>query len=181
MKTLDPAALRQITLTGDHRHLDDEQRAALVLDICERVGISPETQPFAFLPDERGAVELVALKDCTNQLRRIYGISTSVSDPMIDGGLCSVRATATDGQRSEQSLGAVHIANKRGAAQAHAIMAAETKAKRRATLDFCGMGVRDESERVDMVSAATEEAEPYTNPFEDPSEDAQVRQQAEAA
>jgi hypothetical protein len=55
------------------------------------------------------------------------------------------RACLPDG-RCTESIGAVSIINLKGEAYANAVMKAETKAKRRATLDLLGLGVLDESE-----------------------------------
>ena len=52
-------------------------------------------------------------------------------------------------------IGAVNIAGLKGEAYANAIMKAETKAKRRATLDLLGLGVLDESEADSIPNATT--------------------------
>jgi len=58
-----------------------------------------------------------------------------------------VTAYVEDGKgRQDASTGAVCIKNLKGDDLANAIMKAETKAKRRATLSICGLGILDESE-----------------------------------
>ena len=63
-----------------------------------------------------------------------------------------VRVKATDRHgRSDEAIGAVAVTNAKGdaftgEAMANALMKAETKAKRRATLSICGLGWSDDSE-----------------------------------
>jgi hypothetical protein len=64
------------------------------------------------------------------------------------------KASLPDG-RCTESIGAVNIAGLKGEAYANAIMKAETKAKRRATLDLLGLGVLDESEAESIPNAST--------------------------
>jgi hypothetical protein len=54
-------------------------------------------------------------------------------------------ASTPDG-RTTESIGAVSIGNMKGDSLCNAMMKAETKAKRRATLDLLGLGMLDESE-----------------------------------
>src|SRR5690606_33168556 len=53
----------------------------------------------------------------------------------------------------DMAMGAVALTNKRGEDLANALMKAETKAKRRATLSICGLGILDETEIDDMKAA----------------------------
>jgi hypothetical protein len=64
------------------------------------------------------------------------------------------KASLPDG-RCTESIGAVNIQGLKGEAYANAIMKAETKAKRRATLDLLGLGVLDESEAESIPNATT--------------------------
>jgi hypothetical protein len=75
------------------------------------------------------------------QLRNLHSISIKIIDRTLFEGVYSVtaQATAPDG-RVEESTGAVSIENLSGANKANAMMKAETKAKRRATLSICGLG-----------------------------------------
>jgi hypothetical protein len=52
--------------------------------------------------------------------------------------------------RTDIAKGAVAIANLKGEVLANAMMKAETKAKRRATLSLCGLGFLDETEVADI-------------------------------
>jgi hypothetical protein len=61
-------------------------------------------------------------------------------------GIYTVEVEATSNNRTDFATGAVSIANLRGDDLANALMKAETKAKRRATLSICGLGWMDETE-----------------------------------
>jgi hypothetical protein len=97
---------------------------------------------------------LYAAKDCTEQLRKIHGVSitdistTSLNDVFI------VTAKALDKQgKTDCSTGAVNIKGLTGDNLANALMKAETKAKRRVTLSICGLGILDETETDTMPGA----------------------------
>jgi hypothetical protein len=77
-------------------------------------------------------------------------------DTNTDAGVYIVtsKASLPDG-RCTESIGAVNIAGLKGEMYANAIMKAETKAKRRATLDLLGLGVLDESEAESIPNATT--------------------------
>ena len=64
----------------------------------------------------------------------------------------TVRATAKDGRQTDE-IGAVPIKGLQGENLANALMKAVTKAKRRAILSVCGLGLLDETE-VDSIPGA---------------------------
>jgi hypothetical protein len=88
-------------------------------------------------------------------LHKVSHLITS-RDTNADAGVYIVtsKASLPDG-RCTESIGAVNIAGLKGEAYANAIMKAETKAKRRATLDLLGLGVLDESEAESIPNAST--------------------------
>src|SRR5262249_25692959 len=62
-------------------------------------------------------------------------------------GVIIITAMVKNGEgRTDMAKGVVTIGNLKGDALCNAIMKAETKAKRRATLSLCGLGWADESE-----------------------------------
>lgn len=140
-------AIEKALVGGNLKDLPTEARVAFYKDICESLGLNWRTSPFQYL-EFQGALKLYASKDCTEQLRKIHGVSITSLDPIPqDGGVYVVRATATDKTgRTDSSIGAVVIDGKRGVELCNAIMKAETKAKRRLTLSICGLGMLDESE-----------------------------------
>lgn len=135
---------------GDLGKMSDEQKAAHYSAVCESLGLNPLTQPFAFIA-LNGKLRMYALKDATEQLRRIYEISISIDSQEKVDDVWMVKASARmPSGRTDCSVGAVPVAGTKGEALANAFMKAETKAKRRVTLSICGLGMLDESEIQDM-------------------------------
>lgn len=140
-------------MLNDLSALKPEQRASLYVRVCESVGLNHLTQPFQYL-QLNGKLVLYAARNCTDQLRKINGVSLQIIARERVNELYAVtaRATTPDG-RSDESIGAVVIGNLKGDALANALMKAETKAKRRVTLSICGLSFLDESE-LDTVKDA---------------------------
>ncbi len=147
------AVIEQVVMQGDLSQLNPEQRVLYYRKVCESSGLNPYSNPFAYI-SLNGKLTLYAKKDCTEQLRKINGVSIEeLSDKLIDD-IYIVTAKAKDKHgRIDQAKGAVVIGNLKGEAKANAIMKAETKAKRRVTLSICGMGWTDESE-IDSIPGA---------------------------
>lgn len=150
-------------LVGDLKALSEPQRANLYRSVCESVGLNYLTRPFEYIV-LNGKLVFYARKDCTEQLRKIHGISlTIVARESMEGVyIVTARATTPVG-RTDESIGAVPIAGLKGEALANAIMKAETKAKRRITLSICGLGMLDETE-LETIPVAN------VQPFVEPSE-----------
>jgi hypothetical protein len=147
--------IEQVLLAGDLSKLSPDQRLAYYNQICASLGLNPLTQPFAYIT-LNGKLRLYALKDATEQLRKIHGVSiTAVSSQRIDD-VFVVTASAQDRSgRTDAATGAVAVGNLKGEALANALMKAETKAKRRATLSICGLGMLDELEAETIPKAPT--------------------------
>jgi hypothetical protein len=140
------SAIEQVVMQGDLSKLSPDQRLKYYNRVCESAGLNPLTNPFAYI-QLNGKLTLYAKKDCTEQLRKINGVSIEGLDDKIIDDLYIVKARARDKHgRLDESTGAVVIGGLKGEARANAIMKAETKAKRRVTLSICGMGWVDESE-----------------------------------
>jgi len=140
------SAIEMVVMQGDLSKLTADQRLQYYNSVCESAGLNPLTNPFAYI-SLNGKLTLYAKKDCTEQLRKINGVSIEGLDDKIIEGLYIVKAKARDKNgRLDESTGAVVIEGLKGEARANAIMKAETKAKRRVTLSICGMGWVDESE-----------------------------------
>ena len=140
------SVIEQVVLKGDLSKLNEEQRVHYYHRVCESAGLNPITRPFEYIT-LNGKLTLYARKDCTEQLRKINGISIEELNDKVVDDLYIVKAKAKDKHgRTDESTGAVVIGNLKGEARANAIMKAETKAKRRVTLSICGMGWVDESE-----------------------------------
>lgn len=152
-KEQDFSIIEQVVMQGDLSKLNPEQRVTYYRKVCESSGLNPFTNPFAYIL-LNGKLTLYAKKDCTEQLRKINGVSIEELDDKLIDDIYVVTAKAKDKHgRIDQAKGAVAIGNLKGEAKANAIMKAETKAKRRVTLSICGMGWTDESE-IDSIPNA---------------------------
>ena len=120
------------------------------------MGLDPYTKPFDLLR-LNGKEVLYCTRSGTQQLNKLHKVSHLITsrDTNVDAGVYIVtsKASLPDG-RCTESLGAVNIQGLKGEAYANAIMKAETKAKRRATLDLLGLGVLDESEAESIPNAS---------------------------
>lgn len=161
-------------LTKDLSEMTKGERQQYLTDLCQSLGLNPRTRPFGFLvTKESGGIEktsLYAFKDATEQLRKLYSISLEQVSASEQSGcfLVAVKAKTPDG-REDFATGAVALEKPDGTWEkshtgknyfklngkmirysgddlANALMKAETKAKRRATLSICGLGILDESE-----------------------------------
>lgn len=151
-------SMDKLVIDGNLQMLPQPERIKYYLQVCRHLGLDPVTRPFDYLT-LNGKLVLYPRKDCTDQLRKIWGISSEVLEKGFspDGKVYSVtvKVTARDG-RSDSAIGAVstEVWDKEEKSWspatrndlANIFMKAETKAKRRATLSICGLGMFDESE-----------------------------------
>jgi hypothetical protein len=150
--------IEKIILTGDISGLQPQEKSKYYNMFCESLGLNPVTQPFDII-NLQGKERLYAKRECTEQLRKINKVSIiemrkEKSDSLY---LVEVKVQDKDG-RTDIATGVVSINNLKHDALANAIMKAESKAKRRATLSICGLGILDESEieTIPDVSLSTE-------------------------
>jgi len=147
----------QLILQGDLSKLSANDKVRYYNGYCERMGLDPFTKPFDILR-LNGKEILYCTRSGTQQLNKLHKVSHLITsrDTNAEAGVYIVtsKASLPDG-RCTESIGAVNIAGLKGEAYANAIMKAETKAKRRATLDLLGLGVLDESEAESIPNATT--------------------------
>ena len=147
----------QLILQGDLSKLSASDKVKYYNGYCERMGLDPFTKPFDILR-LNGKEVLYCTRSGTQQLNKLHKVSHLITsrDTNQEAGVYIVtsKASLPDG-RCTESIGAVNIAGLKGEAYANAIMKAETKAKRRATLDLLGLGVLDESEAESIPNATT--------------------------
>ena len=161
--------IEKVLLQGDLNQLSPDQRVSYYKSVCESLGLNPLTKPFDYIVlNDR--LTLYAKRDCTDQLRKIHGISVKIVSRELVDGVYTVTSQATDKDgREDESIGAVPLVKENGSWQssqsgkrffkgdgtynplppddkANAMMKAETKAKRRVTLSICGLGMLDETE-----------------------------------
>jgi len=147
----------QLILQGDLSKLSANDKVRYYNGYCERMGLDPFTKPFDILR-LNGREVLYCTRSGTQQLNKLHKVSHLITsrDTNAEAGVYIVtsKASLPDG-RCTESIGAVNIAGLKGEMYANAIMKAETKAKRRATLDLLGLGVLDESEAESISNATT--------------------------
>jgi hypothetical protein len=157
--------IEQVLIGGDLAQLKPDERLSYYNRLCESLGLNPLTQPFQYIVLNQ-KLQLYAKKDCTEQLRKIHGVSITKVDPKQIGDLVVVVAEARDREgRVDSSTGAVAIGNAKGEDLANKMMKAETKAKRRVTLSLCGLGMLDETE-VQTLKDQGVASEPTGNKWE---------------
>jgi hypothetical protein len=134
-------------INNDLSKLTKEERSVFYNQTCESLGLNPLTQPFGYIEFRGGKLSLYAKKDCTDQLRKIHGVSIEISSKETINDNFVVMAKAKDASgRYDEDMGSVSIKGLSGENLGNAMMKAITKAKRRVTLSICGLGILDESE-----------------------------------
>lgn len=147
--------IEELLATGNIGQFNAQEKVAYINKICDMMGLNPLTRPFEYVSFQ-GKVVLYARKDCTDQLRKIHGVSIRVTNQSVIEGLLTVTVEATDKTgRVDSDMGALSIAGLKGDALANATMKALTKAKRRVTLSICGLGILDEMEIETIQGAPT--------------------------
>jgi hypothetical protein len=158
------AVTASIIIDGDLSRLHPSDKVLYYRGYCERLGLDPFTKPFDLLR-LNGREVLYLTRSGAQQLNKMHGVSHQIisRELMQEPGIFQViaRATLPDGRFTE-SMSAVSIANLKGEAYCNALMKAETKAKRRSTLDLLGLGILSEEEAVSLPGERVEIAPPST-------------------
>jgi hypothetical protein len=147
-------AIEKVLIGGDLAALTAEQRMVYYQKVCDSVGLNPITKPFEYIA-LNGKLVLYATRACTEQLRKINGVSLKITarEKIGDVYVVTAQARMPDG-REDESTGAVALGKLAGDALANAYLKCETKAKRRVTLSICGLATLDETE-VETIPGAT--------------------------
>ena len=165
------ALLERVVVEGDLSKLTPSERVEYYSQVCRSLGLNPLTRPFQYLRLS-GRLVLYATKDATDQLRRLHQVSITITsrEKLGDIYVVTARATTPDG-RTDESMGAVPIAGLKGESLANALMKAEAKAKRRATLSIVGLGWTDATEVESIPAAAPVDVDPETGEIREPERD----------
>jgi hypothetical protein len=146
------AVTASIIIDGDLSRLHPSDKVLYYRGYCERLGLDPFTKPFDLLRLQ-GREVLYLTRSGAQQLNKMHAVSHQIisRELMAEPGIFQViaRATLPDGRFTE-SMSAVSIANLKGEQYCNALMKAETKAKRRSTLDLLGLGILSEEEAVTL-------------------------------
>ena len=148
-----PDVIAKVIIEGDLAKLTYEQKISYYRAVCDSIGVNPLTKPFDYI-QLGGKLVLYASRNCTDQLRKIHGISVQIMarEMVEDCYVVTARATFPNG-RHDESTGAVAIAGTKGEVRANLMLKCETKSKRRVTLSIVGLSFLDESE-VDSIPGA---------------------------
>lgn len=159
LSKIDNGIIQNLVIKGDLSGLTQSQKVDYYKLFCERLGLDPLTQPFKLLRLS-GKEVLYCDRTGAQQLNKIHKVSHEVRarELVQEAGVYQVtaRASLPDGRYTD-SIGAVNISGLKGDNYANAIMKAETKAKRRATLDLLGLGLLDETETETIPHAVVAE------------------------
>jgi len=147
-------------LHGDLRQFSPEQKVKYYTHLCQSLKLNPLTRPFQLLI-LNGKEVLYATRDASEQLRKINGVSVVEMTKEREGDIYIVTVKVQDKTgRFDIGTGAVNTRGVTGSDLANKIMTAETKAKRRATLSICGLGMLDETEVETIPGARLEPSMP---------------------
>jgi len=163
-KTLEQQAHEQVVIDTVVRlgisGLNSEQKVTYYRIFCENVGLNPAMTPFNFIK-LNGRETLYCGRSGVQQLCQKYGVSHRIiSREIVKDIVYAVSCRAELKGRQTESIGAVPLTDAKGNmmtgdALSNAMMKAETKAKRRSTLDLLGLGMLDESE-IDSIPGTKE-------------------------
>ena len=150
--------ISSIVINGDLSKLTPQQKVEYYREFCDRLGLDPLSQPFKLLR-LNGREVLYCDRTGAQQLNKIHKVSHTITARETVSGCYVVTAHASTPEgRHTESIGAVPIDNLRGDSLCNAMMKAETKAKRRSTLDLLGLGILDETETDSIPNAQPIEA-----------------------
>lgn len=146
-------------IMGDLSRLSEQECESYYIETCKSLGVNPLTKPFEYLIFQNQK-RLYMTKGGAEQIRAIKGVSVVSCTRNIDKelGMLEVTATVRDKSGREDMATACVVINEKtqGEALCLAVMKAETKAKRRATLSLCGLGYfENEPEELEAVERMT--------------------------
>lgn len=138
--------LSALVMNGDIGRLTAAQKIEYYRHVCEKLGLDPLSQPFRILK-LHGKEILYCHRGGVQQLNKLHQVSHEIKAREVVNGCYVVTAQASTPEgRKTESIGAAPVHHLQGEALCNAMMKAETKAKRRATLDLLGLGMMDETE-----------------------------------
>lgn len=150
-------AIEKCLMQGDLAPLTIEQRLHYVKQLCASLGLNYLTQPFQYIV-LNNKLTLYCTAGATNQIRDLNNLSVEIKSREIrtigDQKVYEVTVELSGPTgRCDSGTGCVNISGLKGDALSNAMMKAETKAKRRGTLQYKGLSFLDESE-IDSVPNA---------------------------
>lgn len=167
-----------LILHGDLSKLTPTDKVQYYHAYCKRIGLDPVTQPFKILKLS-GKEVLYCDRSGTQQLNKLHSVSHQITGrERVDNVYIVTALASLPSKRQTESIGAVSLLYPEiisywdkgqkvqkphpkagqvliGDDFCNALMKAETKAKRRATLDLLGLGILDETETETIPGAVT--------------------------
>jgi len=144
------SAIDRVLIQGDLSALNEEQRLSYYFAVCKSCGLNPLTKPFDLIK-LNGKLVLYPNRSGADQMRYVHAVSFEVTERKFANDLAMVTVRASMGSRTDEAMGAVSVKGLVGENLANAIMKAETKAKRRATLSICGLVAIDDLSRIEAA------------------------------
>lgn len=155
LQTQEAAVTESLILFSDLSALAPKDKVLYYTGYCQRLGLDPFTKPFDILRLNNREV-LYLTRSGAQQLNKLHGVSHDITGRRVIEGAdiyeVTCKASLPDGRHTE-SIGAASVANLKGEAYCNAMMKAETKAKRRSTLDLIGLGILSEEETESIPDA----------------------------
>jgi hypothetical protein len=141
---------------GDLSALTPGEKVSYAAELSRRLSLDPLAQPFRLLKIDRREI-LYCTKAGAEQLNRIHEISHEIREREERRDIYTVYSRAVlPGGRFVDSSGSVAVAGLEREPLANAMMTAETKSKRRATLSLLGLGLLSEEEALTVPGAVVE-------------------------
>jgi len=153
--------IKRLIIGQDLSVLQPNEQVEYYKLVCQRLGLDAFRKPFDLIILD-GKLQMYANKECTAQLTSLRKLAITIINKERIGELYIVtaRATAQDGTSSED-IGITNLSKKQrkdgtyyeqsADSIANQMMKAATKAKRRAVLSACGLGMID-AEELDTVA-----------------------------
>ena len=147
---LDAGLIEKALTVGDVAKMDSPTRVQFYRALCASTGLNVLSRPFILLKTQSGELHWYCTVAACEQLRRLHRVSTKIlSREFLDAELYAVmvEVSTPDGRR-EEAQAVVAMGSLKGVERANALMRCESKAKRRATLAICGLGLAMADEEV---------------------------------
>jgi hypothetical protein len=171
-ETLTEDQFSEIVQTGSIAVLSQTQRTSYLWHLAKNLGLDPLTKPFDLIPNRDGKLIIYTNRGAADQLRIKHKLTDEITyadHPSMGGKVrediyeVHVRLTDPETKRTGEGIGCVGTDGLSGEAYADAKMKAHTKALRRTTLAFLGLGMPDETE-VGSIAAPSPETVDVSKP-----------------
>ena len=103
--------IEAVITKGDLAKLTAQERTRYYVEVCKSVGLNPLTKPFEYIT-LNGRLTLYALRNATDQLRAIHGVSVEeLTETERDGVFIVTAKVRNRDGRTDVAKGAVNIGN----------------------------------------------------------------------